>query len=248
MKKEKTESRKGMADRLAAALDREEFVLYSQSIVQLQFEEPAGPFQEVFIRFKEEDVKLLPPGDFFPILKEHNLLPDLDRWVVDRLSVWVSAALRIKPDWTVPVSNINLSDATVADRAFGEYVHRYVDGSSLSDGALGFEVDCDTAIRLASPLENLLKEVVPFGCRLTLADFDGSDTAFSAVEKFAPEFVKISAIGLASPTISDISQRCRNMGTQTIAQYVESAESLDQLRDMKVDLAQGLHLSPVQPL
>ena len=242
------ESRTSMAERLKAALQQEEFVLYSQHIVRLQSEEPTDSFQEVFIRFKEEDEKLLPPGDFFPILEEHDLLPHLDRWVVDRLSIWARAALRIKPDWAIPVSNINLSDATVADAAFGEYLRRYVNNSPLSEGALGFEVDCDSALRLTAPLQSLLKEVSPYGCLLTLADFDGSDTAFSAVKKFAPEFVKISAIAFAPTKIAEISRRCRSLGTQTIVQYVESAEALDQLRDMKVDFAQGVHLSPVQPL
>ena len=81
-------------------------------------------------------VNLLPPGSFFPILDAHNLLPHLDRWVVKRLSRWVSSALSIKPDWSIPVSNINLSDATLADSDFGEYVHSYVDDSFLSNGAL----------------------------------------------------------------------------------------------------------------
>ena len=243
-----TGSQKSMAERLAAALEREEFVLYSQTIVRVQPEKPADPFQEVFIRFKEEDSKLLPPGDFFSILADHDLLPLLDRWVVHRLLHWASAALRIKPDWVIPISNINLSEATIADHTFGEYVNRYVDRSPLSGGVLGFEVDCESAIRLEVPLQNLLKEISPAGCLLTLADFDGSDNAFWAVKKFAPEYVKISAIGIDSTRISEIGRRCRSLGTQTIAQYVESAESLDRLRDLNIDFAQGLHLSAVEPL
>jgi EAL domain-containing protein (putative c-di-GMP-specific phosphodiesterase class I) len=245
---EQVEVPNGMAERLAAAMDRDEFVLYSQSIVSLANTKPDVPFQEVFIRFKEEDVNLLPPGDFFPILEEHNLLPQLDRWVVDRLSRWASAAFRIKPDWSIPISNINLSDATISDSSFGEYLHRYVDNSVLSDGALGFEVDWNAAVRFTKPLEQLLKEVSPFGCSLTLAEFDGSEAAFSAVQLFTPEFVKISAPSITGDQMWDINLRCQALGTQTIVQFVESAEQLERLRDMAIDFAQGLHLSPVQEI
>jgi EAL domain-containing protein (putative c-di-GMP-specific phosphodiesterase class I) len=243
-----TVQQKSMADRLVTALDQDEFVLYSQSIVALFPKDSSNPFQEIFIRFREEDVNLLPPGSFFPILDEHNLLPQLDRWVVDRLSRWVSSALSIKTDWTIPVSNINLSNASLADPDFGEYVHRYVDHSFLSNGALGFEVDCDSAINHAGPLQQLLKEVGPFGCSLTLSEFDGSETAFSALKTFAPDFVKISASSVTPAKISAINRRCRTLGTKTVVQYVENAETLDQLREMKIDYAQGLHLSPVRPL
>jgi EAL domain-containing protein (putative c-di-GMP-specific phosphodiesterase class I) len=246
--KTETGRQKSIADRLAAALERDEFVLYSQSIIPLLPKDTISPFQEIFIRFKEEDVNLLPPGSFFPILEEHNLLPHLDRWVVNRLSRWVSSALSIKPDWIIPVSNINLANATLADSDFGEYVHSYVDNSFLSNGALGFEVDCDSAIDHTATLRQFLKEVGPFGCSLTLTEFDGSETAFSTLKKFSPEFVKISASSVTPAKISEINQRCRALGTKTIVQYVESAESLDQLREMKIDFAQGLHLSPVRLL
>jgi EAL domain-containing protein (putative c-di-GMP-specific phosphodiesterase class I) len=247
MKKEAGQQ-KNIADRLVAALDRDEFVLYSQSIVALSTADTGSPFQEIFIRFKEEDVNLLPPGDFLPILDEYNLLPQLDRWVVDRLSRWVSSARSIKPDWDIPVSNINLSNATLADSDFGEYVHSYVDRSFLSDGALGFEVDCDSATDHAATLQQLMKEVGPFGCSLTLSEFDGTETAFVTLKTFSPDFVKISASSVIPVKISEINRRCRDLGTKTIVQYVESAESLDQLREMKIDFAQGLHLSPVQLL
>ncbi len=56
--------------------------------------------------------------------------------------------------------------------------------------------------------------------------------------------MKISASSVIPVKISEINRRYRALGTKTIVQYVESAESLDQLREMKIDFAQGLHLSP----
>jgi EAL domain-containing protein (putative c-di-GMP-specific phosphodiesterase class I) len=60
--------------------------------------------------------------------------------------------------------------------------------------------------------------------------------------------VKISASSVVPAEISEINRQCRAFGTKTIVQYVESAETLHQLRELKIDFAQGLHLSPVRVL
>src|SRR5712664_468195 len=165
------ELQKSLADRLISALQQDEFVLYAQSIIPLAPQREESPFQEIFVRFKEEDAKLLPPGTFFPVLEECQLLPYLDRWVANRLARWVRNAVNIKPDWTIPRNNVNLSEATLADPDYGQYVCKYVDDSYLSDGALGFEVAWDSAIEQEASLRQLMAEVRPFGCTLTVSDF-----------------------------------------------------------------------------
>jgi EAL domain-containing protein (putative c-di-GMP-specific phosphodiesterase class I) len=129
-----------ITDRLTAALQGDEFVLYVQTIIPLEAQHNGTPFQEVYIRFKEEDEKLLPPGSFFHLLDESKLLPRLDRWVISRLARWIRNSLAIKPDWPIPKNNINLSSATLADPTFGEYVRLNVDEAYLSEGAVGFEI------------------------------------------------------------------------------------------------------------
>ncbi|HWH46526.1 MAG TPA: EAL domain-containing protein, partial [Burkholderiales bacterium] len=86
-------SSRSLADRLMASLQQDEFVLYAQSILPLVPQSGERPFQEIFVRFKEEDAKLLPPGTFFPVLEEAKLLPYLDRWVANRLARWVRSAV-----------------------------------------------------------------------------------------------------------------------------------------------------------
>ena len=68
------ETEKDIANRLMSALQKDEFVLYTQTIVPLGAPQKQRLFQEIFVRFKEEDAMLLPPGTFFPILEEYHLL------------------------------------------------------------------------------------------------------------------------------------------------------------------------------
>jgi EAL domain-containing protein (putative c-di-GMP-specific phosphodiesterase class I) len=242
------EPQKSLVNRLIASLQRDEFVLYAQSIIPLAPQAGERPFQEIFVRFKEEDAKLLPPGTFFPVLEECKLLPYLDRWVANRLARWIRSAVRIKPDWVIPRNNVNLSEATLIDPDYSQYVCKYVDDSYLSDGALGFEIALDSAIANEASLRKLMAKVRPFGCTLTLSGFDGSKASFSELKDLAPTFIKISAANIAPAKLSEIGQMCQVLGTKTIAEHVESKQMLQHLRQSKIDFAQGFEISPVLPL
>ncbi len=242
------QSQTSLVDRLIASLQQDEFVLYAQAIMPLVPQNGERPFQEIFVRFKEEDTKLLPPGTFFPVLEECQLLPYLDRWVANRLARWVRSAVGVKPDWVIPRNNVNLSEATLADPDYGQYVCRYVDDSYLSDGALGFEVALESAVAHEASLRKLMAEVRPYGCSLTLSGFDGSEASFPKLKTWAPDFVKISAANVAPARLSEINLKCQTLGIKTIAEHVESSQMLLHLRQSKIDFVQGFEISPVKPL
>jgi len=244
----KPEPQKSLTDRLIASLQQDEYVLYAQSIMPLAPQTGERPFQEIFVRFKEEDANLLPPGSFFLILQECRLLPYLDRWVVNQLARWVRGALSIKPDWQVPRSNVNLSAQTLVDSELGEYVRKYVDDCYLSNGALGFEIAWNDAIEHQESLRRLMAELRPHGCYFTLADFDGSEPSFAMLKTFVPHFVKISSADVNPATLADINRQCHLLECKTIIEHVENGKVLEHMRLTKVDFGQGFEISPVQPL
>jgi len=247
---------KSIADRLISALQEDEFVLYAQSIVPLAAQSDEWPFQEIFVRFKEEDAKLLPPGSFLPVLEECDLLPYLDRWVVNRLARWVRSGLAIKPDWRVPRSNVNLASATLTDPDFARYVRKYVDDSYLSDGVLAFEIARQDVITHAEPLRKLIEVLRPHGCGFTLAGFDGSKASFAVLETLVPDFVKLNlsitqdmdTVQAHADKVAAISQRCATLGIKTIVEQVESPGVLERLRKTRVDFAQGFGVAGVKML
>jgi EAL domain-containing protein (putative c-di-GMP-specific phosphodiesterase class I) len=250
------QEQKSISDRLVAALQEDEFVLYSQNIVPLVPDAEEWPFQEIFIRFKEEDTKMMPPGSFLPVLDEAGLLPFLDRWVVNRLARWVRTGLAIKPEWKVPRSNVNLSSSTLCDPDFAGYTRKYVDDSYLSNGVLAFEVTWEDVVEHAGPLQHLIDELRPFGCGFTLSGFDGSRASYAVLEALKPEFIKISLfltgdmdrVPAHAEKVSEISQRCADLGIKAIAERVESGSVLEQLRLTKTDFAQGYGVAEVKML
>jgi EAL domain-containing protein (putative c-di-GMP-specific phosphodiesterase class I) len=242
------EVQKDITNRLLSALQADEFLLYGQAILALVPQTDARAFHEIFIRFKEEDEKLLPPGSFFSMLGEVGMLPYLDRWVINRLARFVRAGLKVNTLWDVPRYIVNLSDETFADENFGEYVLKYADDSYLSCGVLGFDISSESALANREPLLKLMTQLRPHGCSLTLAGFDGSNAMLAQLKAFKPEFIKISAISVDPAKVPEINRMCHELGAQTIAEHVENARVLDHLRRCKIDFAQGFGLAKVEPL
>ena len=239
-----------------AALQEDEFVLYAQRILPASAQPDEWPFQEIFVRFKEEDAKLLPPGTFFPLLEECRLLPYLDRWVVNRLARWVRSGLAIKSDWKVPRSNVNLASATLLDPEFGRYTRKYVHDSYLSNGVLAFEIAWHDAIAHAEPLKRLLEELRPHGCGFTLAGFDGSKASYAVLETLVPDFIKLSVsitgdidtVPSHAQKLAEITTRCALLGIKTIVEQVENPVILERLRHTKIDFVQGYGVAGVEML
>ena len=242
------DAQKHLTDRLLSALQQDEFVLHTQAILPLIPQSDGRPFNEIFIRFQEEDDKLLPPGNFFPMLEELGMLPYLDRWVVNRLARFVRAALKVNRAWNVPRYIVNLSNETFADGRFGEYVLKYAEDSYLSAGVLGFDISSESALANRQSLLRLMTQIRPHGCTLSLAGFDGTSAMLEALKEFQPNYIKFSAINADPAKIPELNKMCHDLGAQTIAEHVENTRVLDHLRRCKIDFAQGFGLGKVEPL
>jgi len=239
---------KNIADKLISALKTGGFLLYAQKILRLGASSHEPPFQEILVRFREEEEKLLPPGTFFPMLQEYRLLPYVDRWVVSRLASWIQESRTQSPGWRVPVNGVNLSEDTLREPKFADFVARNIQSARLPEGVFTFELGWDTALLHTEQLRNIQAQLGPLGCRFTFAGFDGSEGSFNFLKMLKPDFVKLTygtvkdlGRGLAaSEKVESINHKCHAMGIKTIAEFVESMEVLDQLRLIEVDFAQGL--------
>ncbi|HET7776574.1 MAG TPA: diguanylate cyclase, partial [Azospira sp.] len=71
------------ATRLNQALEEKRFLLYVQPVVPLATGSPSGRRFEVFLRLLNERGEVVCPETFLPAAERFNLMPALDRWVID---------------------------------------------------------------------------------------------------------------------------------------------------------------------
>jgi EAL domain-containing protein (putative c-di-GMP-specific phosphodiesterase class I) len=245
-------------DRLIRDLKDEKFVLYFQSIVPVAAAVPdKSLYREILIRFKEEERDLTPPGTFLPILEEQGLMPLLDRWVTGRVLRWVKGVHSAGTPRYTPRCSINVSGDTIRrDAAFGDFVHQGVTRAGIPAASLLFEIATADVIASAQSVTRLVSALRAAGCGVAFSGFAGEASVLEIARSLGVAFVKVdgalvypvSRDRAAATRLQQVQQRCRSFGVQTICMQVEDPQTLEMLRRIQVNYAQGFGIDRPRPL
>jgi EAL domain-containing protein (putative c-di-GMP-specific phosphodiesterase class I)/PAS domain-containing protein len=233
--------------RLRQALQNNEFRLFCQQFVDLKNAGVRCPYYEILIRLQEEEANLTPPGAFIPVAEHFNMTTALDCWVVRNVIEWHRSRRRDGPLWETSMYSLNLFSSTLHDTGFVDYVQKLLDTSGVPARVLCFEVaESDAALNrvVAARFVNNLHRT---GCRVALCGFGGGTASLDLLKHIRVDFLKIDGSMahdiLDNPVnrakIKAISRVCSVIGVQTVAQFVESAATLQILTECGVDYAQG---------
>ena len=236
------------------SIENGEFKLYCQLITSLAAHTGEAGHYEILVRLNEEEGSMLPPGTFFPLAEKYGLMPHLDRWVVEHVTEWVA---RQNPDGEgSQMYFINVSEATIADPSFPEFLNLTLQEYGVAGAALCFEIqDSELSLRTAEVAE-FARQVRLCGCRVALSGFGRDRVLFDLIRGFQVEFLKIDGsvildilddpVKLAKVTA--INRVAKKIGVATIAELVESKETIEKLREIGIGFAQGFGIARPRPL
>lgn len=96
---------------------------------------------------------------------------------------------------------------------------------------------------------DIIEAMKKIGISFALDDFGSGFSSFVYLKYFDTDFVKIDGEFVKNITVNEkdrifvkhIHQIAKEFGKKTIAEYVEDADTLDVLREIGVDYAQGYH-------
>ena len=232
--------------KLEQALKNNEFLLLAQPIVALRPSQPAQACYEILLRQKEEEDNLLPPGGFFPVAERCGMMEALDRWVVSDVATYCVEARAGRGDEDHDLFCVNLSATAVRSRAFGPFVQELLLERPFVGRSLCFEIAEHEIAHARADVVRLIDMLKPLGCRFS-ADGLGADEPCDLLRGLAFDFVKIDSALIQSMArdavemgkVRAIATLCRKSGIRTIAQFVEDQATLETLRGIGVDYAQG---------
>ncbi len=238
--------------RINQALDRSRFVLFSQEVLPISRHAEGESAREVLIRMKGSDGEIVPPGAFLPAADYYQLSPKIDLWVLKEV---------IRHFLSLPEPNgvayfVNLSGMTLSDsdyiRAATELLPQYIDQGLK----LCFEITESVAIHRLNSARSFIEKFKALGCRFALDDFGSGFSSFGYLKTLPVDIIKIDG-KFIHEIVSDpadqaivgaIHEVSKALGKVTVAEYVENGASLDILREMGIDYAQGYHIGEPQPL
>jgi PAS domain S-box-containing protein len=241
-----------VASKLVAALESDQFCLYSQSISPLGAAGDGASFCEVLLRLREEEENLLPPGCFLPIAEEHGLLPSIDRWVV-RNVVRVGVASGAGNDARY---FINVCAPTVAEGTLAPFVREQLEASGLGGSVLCLEFPEQDIVANPLPYRDLIVALSGSGCRFAASGVGRDLKRVRLLAQLGINYLKLDG-GLVLNVLRDPAEldkvRAFNVaahaaGMHVVAQCVEDDSTRIVLQAAGTDFAQGFGVSMPGPM
>jgi diguanylate cyclase (GGDEF)-like protein/PAS domain S-box-containing protein len=233
---------------LRLALDRREFVLHYQPVMDLEADRLAG--FEALIRWQHPQHGLLQPHDFIPLAEDTGLIGDLGEWVLRK-------AARQLQDWrqrgkenddVFMCVNVSARQFTLADLV--ETVQSILHETGIPGHLLRLELtesavmqNPDAAVRTLTALRDL-------GVGLSIDDFGTGYSSLNYLHNFPIDTLKIDRSFISrleeegeAGMVQTIMALARNLGMKAIAEGVETETQLLRLRELGSTSVQGFLFS-----
>ena len=236
--------------RLHRALAEDRLCLFSQPIRAIHAPGALSEHQELLVRLIDEQNELIPPIAFIPAAERYHLMPSIDRWVI-RTAFRVITERRAAGN-TSGTYAINISGASIGDDQFLDYVRESFARFRIPHASICFEITETTAVTSLSKAADFIGALREPGCRFALDDFGVGVSSFTYLKQLPVDYLKIDGSFVKNmlndpvdaAMVEAIHRIGRVMGKQTIAESVETAATLDALRSVGVDYAQGHAIAP----
>jgi diguanylate cyclase (GGDEF)-like protein/PAS domain S-box-containing protein len=240
--------------RIQSALEQNRFELHIQSIVPVQDISSPMFSGEILIRMVENSThgekKLITPNAFIPAAERYQLMRKIDQWVVvNALEVLQKLQYGVT-QWGMCC--INLSGQSIGDQKILDIIVSTLKSTKIPPSILCFEITESAVIANLENAHQFINTLNTMGCRFALDDFGAGLSSYAYLKNLPVDFLKLdgelvkdAATDKASYAMVDaINHVAHVLGMQTIAEHVESEETLQALQRIGVDYAQGFGIEP----
>lgn len=228
---------------LRLALERQEFVLHYQPIVNLSSGQITGA--EALLRWTHTEWGVVLPERFVPIAEECGLIVPIGRWVLreacTQAKQWMDAGL---PPMFI---SVNISALEFRQKDFFEGVRTILSDTGLEARYLELEITESVLMRDAESSATILHQLKNMGVQLAVDDFGTGYSSLSYLQRFPIDVLKIDRsfvqdIGTVSDNaiiVSAVIGMGNSLKLRVVAEGVENQEQLTFLRTRFCEEGQG---------
>ena len=240
-------ARQALETELRKALETGQFHLAFQPQIRLGNDELTG--FEALLRWHHPVRGAVSPAEFIPIAEETGLIVPLGEWVLR--SACATAARW--PDF-VRVA-VNLSPVQFRARGLVAMVTSALAGAGLAPQRLELEVTETALLEDDEATVAILRQLRALGVRISLDDFGVGYSALGYLRKFSFDMIKIDrsfvqTLGESHESgaiVRTIAALGANLGVETTAEGVETAQQLELVREAGCTAVQGFYFGRPRP-
>ena len=246
----KADRRLATASALHLALDREEFTVHYQPVVDLST--GALVSAEALLRWEHPERGFISPAEFIPLAEETGLIVPIGTWVLDQACRQLAQWQTIDPKMTVAV---NLSVRQMAAPTITDVIDQALSRARALPAGLCLELTESLLMDDPDYYATTLAQIKALGVQLAVDDFGTGYSSLSYLKRFPVDIVKIDKAfvdGLGTDPndtalVTAIIAMADALTLDVIAEGVETAEQVAQLKHLRCPRAQGFYLARPMP-
>jgi diguanylate cyclase (GGDEF)-like protein len=207
---------------------------------------------EALVRWKHPQLGILTPDHFIPLAEQTGLIMPLTLWVFNE-------ALRQTKIWNQENVGlnvaVNLSPWNLQSTRLPEQIGGLVTSSGISPSQLELELTESAIVANPKQAAEILASVKQMGLLITVDDFGTGYSSLAHLHRLPIDAIKIDksfVMKMASETQDTVIVRsmihlAHNLNLKVVAEGVENRQTMDILRKMGCDMAQGYYISHPRP-
>lgn len=237
---------------LRRAVEREEFVLYYQPLVEVKTRKLIG--FEALLRWNHPERGIVPPAEFISMAEDTGLIVPMGQWVLRSICAqhraWLRMGfsdLRIAMNFSVRQFQQEQLSKTIADT-----LHEM----EMDPANLELELTESLLVGTDSSTLNSFRELRALGVRIGIDDFGTGYSSLSYLKRLQITTVKIDRSFVrdithdpdAAAIVAGIIALAHTLKLEVVAEGIETEQQLETLRQQSCEVMQGFLFSPPVPV
>lgn len=233
---------------LKEAIKNREFRIHYQPIFNLATDDIIG--LEALVRWQHPEKGLIPPISFIPLAEETGLIVQIERWVLRescrQVREWQE---RFSLDPSLILS-VNLSRRQLEFPDLITEIEKILEDTELKADNLSIEITESSIVKDLIATRSILDKLRGLGIRINMDDFGTGYSSLSFLSKLPVDVLKIDRSfvnqiesGGNTGLIKTIISMGHDLGLNVVAEGIETAEQLAELRALDCELGQGFYFA-----
>jgi diguanylate cyclase (GGDEF)-like protein/PAS domain S-box-containing protein len=238
---------------LRLAVERREFIVYYQPIVDLDDFKLRG--FEALVRWNHPEKGFVSPADFIPLAEEMGLIVEIGEWVLEESCRQMERWQKIFPTDPPMFMSVNLSGRQFIQNDLVERIAAVIRETRVDPRGLKLEITESAVMDDVEAATKTFRRLKELGLRLSIDDFGTGYSSLSYLHKFPLDTLKIDRSFVMKMSESAENREivlaivtlAQNLGMSVIAEGVETKEQVAELRDLGCEFGQGYFFSKPAP-
>lgn len=243
----RAQARLALENALRRALEREEFELHYQPVVDLRSGHVTGV--EALVRWRHPERGMIAPGEFIPVAEETGLIVPIGEWVLRTACRQYCSYHR--PDDPPLRLAVNVSPRQFERGRIVKTVVKVLDETGFDPHRLDLEITETLLMQNAEAVLETMHDLGGRGVHFSMDDFGTGYSSLSYLKRLPIGRVKIDKSFVAdvpddandAAIVNAIISMAHSLGLRVIAEGVESEAQLRFLRAQGCDAIQGYYFS-----